>query len=54
MNIWRCRPTLTALFRPARTDRCAIFGESPDAATLRQWALIDDLVNAGAAATTAR
>jgi len=55
MNMsWQSLPRLAALIGPARAKRFTIFGEAPDPATLLQWGLVDEVVQAGAAEATAR
>ncbi len=55
MNMsWQSLPRLTALLGPARAKRFTIFGEAPDASTLLQWGLVDEVVEPGAAEAAAR
>jgi enoyl-CoA hydratase/carnithine racemase len=54
MNMsWQSLPRLAALIGPARAKRFTIFGEAPDATTLLQWGLLDEVVEPGTAEAVA-
>lgn len=50
---WRSLPRLTTLIGPARAKRFTMFGEFADAATMLAWGMVDEVVEAGAAESTA-
>jgi enoyl-CoA hydratase/carnithine racemase len=54
MNMsWRSLPRLATLVGPSRAKRFTIFGDATDAKTLHDWGMVDELVPAGEAESTA-
>jgi enoyl-CoA hydratase/carnithine racemase len=46
---WRSLPRLTTLIGPARAKSFTMFGEFADAATMADWGMVDEVVEAGGA-----
>lgn len=54
MNMsWRSLPRLATLVGPSRAKRFTLFGDATDAKTLHDWGMVDELVPAGEAESTA-